>query len=368
MRRFRSALAVALCCFALAELFAESVWIAGKGGIYRSELDGETGALTTPELKLSYESGSFLAIHPSLNVIYSSYSEGKQGGYASLVPSDASDGLELQSVQLLKPEARTASHLAVSSNGNLLAGAHYGSESAFVSELEEDGTISGRRVRLSQEGSGPIKSQEQSRPHWVQFTQNDSQLQVVDLGADRIWTYRVGASLADIVLEREVALPIGTGPRHMSISEENGLAFVSGELSLDVVTLRYDPESGKLDPAHYMPAIPERGIPGQLALSEIQVHPNGNFLYVAVRGQDLIVVYQIDHDKGDISLVERQDATVEWPRHFTISQDGKWLIVAGRRSDELATFWINPFNGALEPSGSKVSVPEPVCVRAWGRL
>lgn len=359
-------LAMAIICSAFTTLHGEAIWIAGSGGVYRTELDDETGALSEPELMCAFESGSFLAVHPVLDVVYSSYNKRGEAGYVSLVRKEGSKQLQIQSRQSPADDVRAPTHLAVSSNGDFLAGAHYGGQSDFVFELEEDGSISDRFVKLEHTGSGPLRGQDQARPHWVGFDSTGSMLHSVDLGSDRIWSFGMGPTVADIKQERITSFPMGTGPRHMSMAPNGKFAYVSGEISLDVTTLSYDPISGRFDPKQYMPAVAERG--EGLSLSEIQVHKGGEFVYVGVRGPDLIVSYRVDRDDGTLSLVERQEAMVEWPRNFTISHSGKWLIAAGQRSNDLVVFWLNPFSGELEPTESRISVENPVCVRAWGRM
>ncbi|WP_309025468.1 lactonase family protein [Pelagicoccus sp. SDUM812002] len=344
---------------------AEPIWIAGAGGVYRSELEDESGQLSEPDLACAFGSGSFLAIHPELDILYSSYRNDQGLGYASLQAGGAEGEWEVQSFQLV--ESGNA-HLAVSANGRFLAGAHWGGRSNYVFELESDGRISGRLIQLEQWGSGPAHSQEQSRPHWVAFADEDKLLHSVDLGSDEIWTYAVGDSVEAISLEHRVKFPRGTGPRHMALDSGSGLAYVSGELNLAVNTFHYDARSGRFSPLQYIATVEDEAASGRNSLSEIQVHESGRFVYTAVRGLDLMVAFSADPETGMLTKVEQQGAGVKWPRNFTISDSGKWLIVAGQHSDELRVFSIDQNTGELEPTDSRIEVKAPMCVRAWGRL
>lgn len=358
-----------LSSFFVSALQAESIWIAGTGGIYRSELDQTTGALSEPVLACAYGSGSFLAIHPKLDVIYSSYSDKPRAGYASLVPNGKVGELEIQSVQLLEEGAAPPSHVAIDSKGALLTGSHYRSELVYVFDLDTaDGRILPGPLQLRQHGSGPGRAQTQSRPHWGGFSDNDTVYHSVDLGSDEIWTYSVGEDSQSVELLHTVKLPPGTGPRHMSMSLDGDYAYVSGELSKSLVTLFYDKDSHRFSPLQYIPTLAEGEEIEASSLSEIQVHPKGEFLYTAVRGNNLIVAFRIDPDTGLLSLIERQEAMVDRPRNFTVSDSGNWLLVAGRDSDNLVVFSIDQDTGELEPTGVEVSVPGPICVRAWGRF
>ncbi len=352
----------------LASSSGEGIWIAAEGGVYRSELDNDTGRLSEPSLACSFGSGSFLAIHPELDVIYSSYQSKTESGYASLKAAGDEGKLEIQSVQLLPAGVGEPAHVAVSSSGRFLAGAHWGDQSCFVFELQGDGRISEKSIRLVQDGRGPGHSQNQSRPHCVTFTRGDSLLHCVDLGSDEIWTYHVGNLVEDISLSHKVKLPPGMGPRHLAMDSANQHAYLSGELNLSVASLFYDAETGRFSPLQYIPTVEEQAGAGGISLSEIQVHPSGRFVYAAVRGLDLMVCFAVDSETGILRLVERQDALVAWPRNFTLNDSGKWMIVAGRYSGDLQVFAVDQETGELEPMDSRIELKNPVCVRAWGRM
>lgn len=50
------------------------------------------------------------------------------------------------------------------------------------------------------------------------------------------------------------------------------------------------------------------------------------------------------------------------PRSFDLSPDGNWLIVAARNDNLVTTFRIDPDTGRLTPTGHTISVGQPACV------
>jgi len=50
------------------------------------------------------------------------------------------------------------------------------------------------------------------------------------------------------------------------------------------------------------------------------------------------------------------------PRNFTISKDGKWLLVANQDTDNIVVFKIDPVSGDLKDSGNQIKVSTPVCL------
>jgi 6-phosphogluconolactonase len=93
------------------------------------------------------------------------------------------------------------------------------------------------------------------------------------------------------------------------------------------------------------------------------VHPSGKFLYGSNRGHDSIVVYRVDPAKGTLTFVEHERADIKTPRNFNIETTGKFCLVANQGGDSVVVFRINQKTGALEPTGHKVSIARPVCVR-----
>jgi 6-phosphogluconolactonase len=51
------------------------------------------------------------------------------------------------------------------------------------------------------------------------------------------------------------------------------------------------------------------------------------------------------------------------PRNFAIDPTGKWLLAENQTSDTIVVLQIDPQTGGLTPSGHKLEVPSPVCVR-----
>ena len=54
---------------------------------------------------------------------------------------------------------------------------------------------------------------------------------------------------------------------------------------------------------------------------------------------------------------------IKWPRHFILTPDGKWCLVANEKGNSIVVFRINQENGQLEPTGNKITISKPVCVQ-----
>ena len=93
--------------------------------------------------------------------------------------------------------------------------------------------------------------------------------------------------------------------------------------------------------------------------AEIQVHPNGRFVYGSNRGHDSIAVFSVA-DAGSLELIEIESTRGKTPRHFTIDPTGRWLLAGNQESSTIAVFGIDQATGALTPVGEPVPSPTPV--------
>ncbi|MHC4703640.1 MAG: lactonase family protein, partial [Planctomycetota bacterium] len=154
----------------------------------------------------------------------------------------------------------------------------------------------------------------------------------------------------------------GAGPRHFAFAPNGKYAYVINELHCTVTAFAYEPTSGALTEIQTVPTLPE-SFDGSSTCAEVRVHPSGRFLYGSNRGHDSIAVYRINRRKGTLTFVEHETADIKTPRNFNIDPTGKLCLVANQGSDSVVVFKINRKTGALEPTGHKITVGRPVCVR-----
>ena len=333
------------------------ILIAGEGGVFRTAINIESGALTSPEIAHEFGSGSWLVWHPSLPIVYSSWREGKTNGVIALSMTESGKLEELAKIEL---PFSTPAHIALSPDGKYLATAHYGCAATTLIELNPQGNFHDYKDTYQHNGSGPHRVQTQSRPHWAGFTPDGKMLHVTDLGSDEIWTLAVNQQKSELELLHKTGLPAGSGPRHVAFTADRKFAYVSDELSHHVSAFEYDVDDGTFATIHHVDAAPEDMDELTNNVSEILVHPNGKFVYTANRGNDSLAVFQRDQETGRITLTENEPARGVWPRNFAITADGNWLIAASQISGTIASFSIDQETGGLTYARSVINVPSPV--------
>jgi len=140
---------------------------------------------------------------------------------------------------------------------------------------------------------------------------------------------------------------LGFGPRHLDFHPNRPLAYVSMERENALYVYGLQPD-GTLsrDPLFQRNALSDpdgkERHPGQ-GVGPIHVHPDGRFVYQANRGsgtvdhqglrisnggENNVVVYAIDPQTGEPSLIQRAEAHGFELRTFTIDPSGRMLIAA----------------------------------------
>jgi 6-phosphogluconolactonase len=104
--------------------------------------------------------------------------------------------------------------------------------------------------------------------------------------------------------------------------------------------------------------------------AEIEVSPNGRFLYESnrrvdakgTRGPNSIGVYAIEPVKGTLTQVE-EHPTIIMPRSFTVDPTGTYLLSASELNNTVVTYKIDQATGKLTPTGKHITIDTPVCLK-----
>ncbi|MEN1677949.1 MAG: lactonase family protein [Planctomycetota bacterium] len=345
------------------------VWIGtttGGGeskGIYHLTLDEATGELSDARLVGNIKQPGFLALHPTLPILYST------GGVG--VAKWRMEGSDLGIFSPINDQRAVAqegspAHLAVDRSGRVLLTAHYGSGSVCAIPLDSSGSFGDTtQVIKHPAGSGVVPDRQKGpHPHWIGTSPDNRFVFVPDLGCDKVFIYELDAERAELTAHGSVDTPPGGGPRHMKFSPDGRHAYVVNELTMSLTVMTYDAEAGAFEVIQTIPTISEQQKAGQSfnSGSEVRVHPSGRFVYSANRGHDSITAFAVDAATGQLSLVEQEPIRGAWPRNFSLSPSGKWLLAAGRDSNTLAVFAIDQSTGELRYDRQIASVPSPICV------
>lgn len=298
---------------------------------------------------------AFLAAHPTLARLYAVDEVGR-----GAVSAFAVDGVSLHRTGTVDSGGSAPCHLTVHPDGRWLYAANYLDGVVLGVALDAAGDLTDERVELAHSGSGPHRSrQDRSHAHATAVTPAGGWLVATDLGTDQLRTYRLrdGRPEGPPVL---TSLPPGTGPRHMAWAGD--LVHVAGELSTEVLTLRWDEQTGRGVVVSAVGAVTQPPRSGtEHTLSHLEIA--GDAVVVGVRGADTVAVVGLSCD-GVVESLRAEVPTVAWPRHLTVVDDV--VLVAGERSDLIGVhrLHLEPVEGSvrLGELSETISAPAPMCL------
>ena len=254
-------------------------------------------------------------------------------------------------------------HLVLDKDGKHLLIANYGGGSVSVIPVAADGTLGEASDVKRHEGkSVNPKRQEAPHAHCVTMSPDNQFAYVCDLGLDKVMIYKFDAKAGKLTPREPafVATKPGAGPRHMTFRPDGKFAYVLNELDSTVGTYEHDAKTGALKEVQTISTLPGY-YDGPNTAAEIQMHPSGKWVYTSNRGNETIILYNIDAEKGTLSWVEEQNTGGRTPRHFGLEPNPRHMIICNQDTDTVLISRIDAGNGRLKPSGVFTKVSSPAC-------
>ncbi len=337
-------------------------------GIYRFQLDLATGQATEPELAGEITSPSFLAIHPKGNALYAvnevSDFEGKRTGAVTSYKLDPKTG-QLQLLNQKPSEGAGPCHISLAGAGDHVLIANYGAGSIAAYPTQADGSLGAPTAAVQHRGMS-VNRQRQEAPHAHSINVDPTGKYVVaaDLGLDKVLIYRYDRSKGTLEPNDPAFAPLapGSGPRHFAFHPNQKNAYVINEMLSTITTFAFDAKAGALNSLQTVSTLPD-DFKGNTSTAEIQVHPNGRWVYGSNRGHDSIAMFSVQSETGMLTPLGHEPTGGKTPRNFGIDPTGRFLLAANQGSDTVTVFRINQDTGRLSPTGTSVKVGTPVCVK-----
>jgi 6-phosphogluconolactonase len=330
-------------------------------GIYLVRMDRRSGELLRVGAVNAGANPSFLTIHPNGRALYA-VNELETGMVSAFAIETATGALTRLNDQ--PSEGGAPCFVSVDRSGRALLVANYAGGSVALLPIQPNGALAPAHV-VQHTGTGPnAERQEAPHAHCILPDSSNRFVLVADLGADRVFVYRLDLdkkSLRHVEPGYAVMRP-GAGPRHIAFHPKLPLVFVANELDSTVATLRFDSARGALTVLDARSTVPAEWT-GTNYPADIHVEPHGRTLYVSNRGHNSIAVFSVAESTGALALDQVVSTDGDWPRNFSLHPSGRWLLVANQRSDSVVVFGCDPENGRLTPTPQRIAIPSPVCLQ-----
>ena len=344
-------------------------FVDGKAeGIYIYHLDPRSGELSYAATVAGPGTinPSFLTLGPDKRCLYAVNelyaSEGPNGTVSAFAIDPVTKHLSYlnqQSTCGLAP-----CYASIEPEGRYCLVANYETGSLCVLPIRKDGSLGEATDTMQFSGSGP-DPERQAGPHahMVVPGPDASSMLAVDLGTDRLMAFRLDQERGTLspAASPWTQLPPGAGPRHLAFHPHRPFIYVISELQSTVTVFRYSEQQGTFAASQTISTLPD-AFTGQNLGAEIQVAPSGRFVYASNRGHDSLVIYAVDAETGQLSVVGHEATQGVGPRTFIIDPTGTLLLVANQDTDTVVTFWVNRDSGTLRATGHVAAVPTPVCL------
>lgn len=331
-------------------------------GIFSFEPD--TGVITAIGWQEDVVNPSFLAASADGRNLYA-VAEGDGEGAVVAYARDAVTG-GLTELNRQGTVGRGPCHVSLDRTGRYVLVANYGSGSVAALPVQPDGSLGDATGSFQQEGTS-VNADRQEGPHahMILASPDNAFVFATDLGADRIFGYRLNQESGTLTLAPEaggVAEP-GAGPRHFAFSPDGGTVYVINELDSTLAVYDYDAESGAFTSRQVLPTLPPNW-QGDTTTAQVVVSPDGRYVYGSNRGHDSIAVFSVNAETGEVTAEEIVTAGGKTPRNFNLSPDeaGRWLVVANMGSDNVVVWPRNPESGYPEGDGATYDIPSACCL------
>ncbi|MBD1382184.1 lactonase family protein [Metabacillus arenae] len=328
-------------------------------GVYRFLLDKEAKKIVDVKEAAELKNPTYVTVSSDNQYLFAVKAGDEKGGVAGYSINTETGELEEINDQL-SPGANPC-HVSINKDNTAVVTANYHKGTIESYQVNADnGQLSPAASIIQHEGSGPnLERQEKAHAHYSGFTPDEKYVIAVDLGIDKVNTYK----LVDGKLTEASSLSVkpGSGPRHIAFHPNGETAYIITELSSEVIVVKYNPQDGSFTELQTISTIPA-DFNENNQCSAIHVTSDGSTIYAGNRGHNSIAVYKAD-GAGKLTFIEHLSSEGNWPRDFVLDPSEEFLVVTNEKSSNMALYERDKATNTHTLLQSDITVPDPVCVK-----
>lgn len=339
--------------------FAGSYASADAAGIRAFRFDPDRRQLEELGRWTGVVNPSFLALSPDRRHLYAvsetAVSDGRAGHVHAFTVRWNGGEPDLAPIGSVASGGDHPCHLGVDPAGRWIIVSNYSSGTIELVGLRPDGGFGDVLATVAFAGSGPVAAR-QSGPHTHSAvpSPDGSHVVVADLGADRVAVYAVESGALRHCCDAPVRP--GAGPRHSLVLDDR--VITANELDSTVTIYRVDQAWERLTPISTVSTLPDN-VEADNIVAELRLSADGPRVYVSNRGHDSIAELDLADD-GSLRHRSTYPCGGAWPRNFAVIADGRHLVVANERSDELVVLPVT--DAGLGEPVARAAMPAPTYV------
>ena len=327
-------------------------------GIYVYDFDTNIAEFSFKNTSSTVVSPSYLTVSKDNQFVYAVNENGDNSAVSSFKFDAKSGAINLINQQ----DSKGADPCYIISDDKNVIVANYSGGNIAVFGKNEDGSITAAKQLIQHFGKGiNVQRQEKPHVHMVYFSPDKKFVLVNDLGNDKVYSYEYNPNSNTEVLKNfdSIAVKSGSGPRHLTFSNDGKQVYLLQELDGSLTTFNY--LNGKLKKIDET-TILAKDFKGTFSSADIHISPDGKFLYASNRGEaNTISIFKVKKN-GKLESLGQNSTLGKGPRNFVIDPSGNFLLVAHQYSNDVVIFKIDKTTGALEDTGKRIYLCAPVCL------
>ncbi|MFV8340812.1 lactonase family protein [Flavobacterium sp. XS2P39] len=327
-------------------------------GIYTYDFDSNTANFKFKNATENVVNPSYLTVSKSNDYVYSV----NENGTASTVSSFGYNPLTGKLDLINKQSAKGADPCYIINDDKNVIVANYSGGNISVFGKNSDGSISEAKQVVQHFGKGSNEQrQEGPHVHMVHFSPDRKFVLSNDLGNDKVYSYMYNPNATTEVLKIKdsVSVKSGSGPRHLTFSNDGKFVYLLQELDGALTVFSY--LNGILEKIDET-TILAKDFKGTSSAADIHISPDGKFLYATNRGEaNSISIFKILKN-GKLLLKDQTSTLGKGPRNFAIDPTGKFLLVAHHYTNDIVIFKRNKSTGLLTDTKKRIALCAPVCL------
>jgi 6-phosphogluconolactonase len=359
-------------------------------GIYSFSFDEASGRAGPVQLAAEISNPLNLIMHSNKKFLYACRGQNSRiNGYSPVTAFSIQTDGTLRELNTVPSMGTGPSVGMVDMSGRNLLTTNFSSNNIVCIRINKDGSLGentafiGERYEPSNMGGpppmgvggpgatnppGPLSTGgaftgKNTKPHAIVLSRTERFAVAAEINANRCHVMRFDPEKGSLETFAHAEAGEGCGPRHLIFHPSYRWLYTSNEENSSVSAWRWDEEKGSLMHLQQLSTLPE-GFDGKRNHpADVQVSPDGRYVYVTNRTAGTIAGYRIDQNDGSLAPAGQTSIGSPASWGFIFDRTGRWAIVSAQIGDAVRIYSVEKKTGKLLYTGQEIKVVLPICVR-----